>query len=228
MKPRSFALALLLPLLGLAGCTLMPPQPLAHSPSFGPVYPTAQEQPQVATGSIYSPRLADNLYGRGRNFRVGDVITVLLNESTQAARTQNSALSRQSSNDVVPQGTRDRVAAASGLLTGINLLGGNIENKGTGTADQRASLEGSVAVSVMEVMSNGNLVLRGEKQLALTEGSEVIQVAGVVRPEDVAPNNTVQSRRLANAQITYRGTGDLAAATRPGWGISTLLRIWPF
>jgi flagellar L-ring protein precursor FlgH len=50
----------------------------------------------------------------------------------------------------------------------------------------------------------------------------------VVRPDDVAPNNTVQSRRLANAQITYRGTGDLAAASKPGWATSALLKLWPF
>ena len=83
-------------------------------------------------------------------------------------------------------------------------------------------------MSVVEVMPNGNLVLRGEKQLALTEGSEIIQVAGIIRPDDVAPNNTVQSRRLANAQIAYRGSGDLANATKAGWGTSTLMKIWPF
>ena len=83
-------------------------------------------------------------------------------------------------------------------------------------------------MAVVEVMPNGNLVLRGEKQLALTEGSEIIQVAGIIRPDDVAPNNTVQSRRLANAQIAYRGSGDLANATKAGWGTSTLLKIWPF
>jgi flagellar L-ring protein precursor FlgH len=81
---------------------------------------------------------------------------------------------------------------------------------------------------VIEIMANGNLVLRGEKQVALTEGSEVIQVAGVVRAEDIAPNNTVASRRLANAQIAYRGTGDLAATSRAGWGTSGLLKLWPF
>jgi flagellar L-ring protein precursor FlgH len=172
--------------------------------------------------------VSDNFFGRGRSYQVGDVITVLLNESTQAARTQNSTLSRKSSNDVVPTGLQNKVANMGGLLGGANLLGGSIENKGAGTADQRASLEGSVAVTVVDVLANGNLVLRGEKQLALTEGTEVIQVAGVIRPEDVAPNNTVQSRRLANAQITYRGTGDLAAATRAGWGTSALIKLWPF
>ena len=212
----------------LGGCSVLPPQPLAHSPEFAPVYPQATERPPLATGAIYQGRISDNFFSRGRHYQVGDVITVLLNESTQAARTQNSTLSRKSTNDVVPLGAQNKAASLGGLMGGMNLLGGSIENKGAGTADQRASLEGSVAVTVVDVMANGNLVLRGEKQLALTEGTEVIQVAGVIRPDDVAPNNTVQSRRLANAQITYRGSGDLASATRPGWGTSGLLKLWPF
>jgi len=122
----------------------------------------------------------------------------------------------------------NKMNALGGLLNGTNLLGGSISNKGTGVADQKASLSGSVAVTVVEILANGNLVLRGEKQLALSEGSEVIQVAGIIRPEDIAPNNTVQSRRLAHAQIAYRGTGDLAAATRPGWGTNALMKLWPF
>ena len=113
-------------------------------------------------------------------------------------------------------------------MNGIKMDGSSMSNKGTGAADQQATLTGSVAVSVVEVMPNGNLVLRGEKQLALTEGSEIIQVAGIIRPDDVSPSNTVQSKRLANAQIAYRGSGDLANATKAGWGTSTLLKIWPF
>jgi flagellar L-ring protein precursor FlgH len=159
---------------------------------------------------------------------VGDVITVLLNESTQAARTQNGSITRDSSNTLIPEGLKTYGAGLGGFMKGINMTGGSVSNKGTGAADQQASLNGSVAVSVVEVMANGNLVLRGEKQLALTEGSEIIQVAGIIRPDDVAPNNTVQSRRLANAQIAYKGTGDLANATKAGWGTSALLKIWPF
>jgi flagellar L-ring protein precursor FlgH len=129
---------------------------------------------------------------------------------------------------LVPEGLKAYGTGVGGFMKGINLTGGSVSNKGTGAADQQASLNGSVAVSVVEVMPNGNLVLRGEKQLALTEGSEIIQVSGIIRPDDVAPNNTVQSRRLANAQIAYRGSGDLANATRAGWGTSALLKIWPF
>lgn len=213
----------------LTACTsVMPPQALTHSPQFEPVYPVQNARETMATGAIYVGRQSDSWFGKGRNFQVGDVITVLLNESTQAARTQNGTITRDSSNTLVPTGLQNYGAGLGGFMKGINLTGGSVSNKGTGAADQQASLSGSVAVAVVEVMPNGNLVLRGEKQLALTEGSEVIQVAGIIRPDDVAPNNTVQSRRLANAQIAYRGTGDLANATRAGWGTSALLKLWPF
>lgn len=209
-----------------AGCTVIPPQPLTHSPGFTPVVPVAREPQAAATGAIYHSQLSDNFFGRGRTYQVGDVITVILNESTQAARTANTEVNRKSSNDVIPP----RLSSGLNRMLGggVDLSKANVASTGKGTADQQASLEGAVAVMVVEVLANGNLVLRGEKQLALTEGAEVIQVAGVIRPEDVAPNNTVQSRRLANAQITYRGTGDLAAASKPGWGTSLLLKLWPF
>ena len=214
---------------GLTACTsVMPTQTMTHSPQFEPVYPTPAARESLATGAIYVGRQSDSWFGKGRNFQVGDVITVLLNESTQAARTQNGTITRDSSNTLIPTGMQNYANGLGGWMKGINLAGGSVSNKGTGAADQQASLSGSVAVAVVEVMPNGNLVLRGEKQLALTEGSEIIQVAGIIRPEDVAPNNTVQSRRLANAQIAYRGTGDLANATRAGWGTSALLKIWPF
>jgi flagellar L-ring protein precursor FlgH len=212
----------------LSACNALPPQPMSHSPQFEPVYPVVTEQTKVATGAIYVGRQSDSWFGKSRSFQVGDVITVLLNESSQATRTQNGSVSRESSNTMAPAGLQKFGTNLGGLMGGINMLGGSVSNKGTGAADQQASLTGSVAVAVVEVMPNGNLVLRGEKQLALTEGSEIIQVAGIIRPDDVSPSNTVQSKRLANAQIAYRGTGDLANATRAGWGTSALIKLWPF
>lgn len=224
--------------LGLAGCATAP-APMAHSPAFAPVMPVAIEKPKMATGAIYNGRQSDNFFGRGRNYKVGDLITVLLNESTQAGRSLSGTVTREASNDVVPSGLTSRLqnlslptkilgTTLSGALNGANLNSANIASSGSGEADQRASLNGAVSVTVVEVLANGNLMVRGEKQLALTEGSEVIQVTGIIRPDDVSPNNMVQSRRLANAQIAYRGTGDMANAAKPGWGTSALLKLWPF
>jgi len=213
---------------GLSACSSMPSSNMTHSPQFEPVYPMAAAPAKPATGAIYVGRQSDSWFGKSKSFQVGDVITVLLNESSQASRTQNGSITRESKNDMVPTGLANWGKGVGGWMNGIKMDGSSMSNKGTGAADQQATLTGSVAVSVVEVMPNGNLVLRGEKQLALTEGSEIIQVAGIIRPDDVAPNNTVQSRRLANAQIAYRGSGDLANATKAGWGTSTLLKIWPF
>jgi flagellar L-ring protein precursor FlgH len=223
----------LLSVIFVTGCAVVQPTQLTHSPSFEPVYPLEKQTERVPTGGIYVGRQSDSWFGRGRNFQVGDVITVLLNESTQAARTQGSDLSRSSTNDVITPTLQSKTAAKLGspigsVIGALKLDGGTITSKGTGKADQEASLTGSVAVSVVSVMANGNLVLRGEKQLALTEGSEIIQVAGIIRPEDVSAVNTVQSRRLANAQISYRGSGDLASTAKAGWGTSALMKLWPF
>ncbi len=204
------------------------PMPLAHSPSFAPVQPMPREKPSRATGAIFAADSTDLWQAKRRDYRVGDIITVLLSESTQANRSLSNELSRESENDVVPQGLTNRIAGLGSALTGINTAGGTISSNGAATADQRASLNGSVAATVIEVQANGNLVVRGEKQLSLSEGGEVIQVSGIIRPEDVSAINTVQSRRLANAQLAYRAVGDHANATRAGWGTSALLKWWPF
>ena len=221
---------------GLAGCAV-PSTPMSHSPEFAPILPVAVEKPRMATGAIYNGRQSDNWFGRVRAYTPGDVITVLLNESTQAGRQLSSNVKRDATNDVVPQGLVNKAlripgklfgSKGDGALEGLNLNSAAISSTGSGQADQRASLSGAVSVTVVEVLNNGNLMVRGEKQLALTEGAEIIQVSGIIRPEDISPNNTVQSRRLANAQIAYRGTGDMANASKAGWGTSALMKLWPF
>jgi flagellar L-ring protein precursor FlgH len=222
------SLSLMACVAALQGCATEPVDlVLKSSPDFAPVYPLASDRPKIATGGIYNNRQSDAWFGRGRNYQVGDIITVLLNESTQAARTQNTDVSRESKNSL-PAGLSTQVGKISPLLNGINLNENANSSKGAGKADQQASLVGSVAVTVIEILANGNLIIRGEKKLGLSEGTEVIQVSGVIRPEDVGPNSTVQSRRLANAQIAYRGSGDLANATKAGWGTSALHKYWPF
>jgi flagellar L-ring protein FlgH len=204
-------------LLSLVACSANPPT-ISHSENFEPVFSLEKESAPAPTGAIYAGHY-DSLFGHGRSYHVGDIVTVVFDESTQANRTQTNNLSRASTNTALP-------ATMKGFIPQIN--GGTTTSKGAGEADQAASLNGSITVTVIKVMSNGNLVLRGEKQMALTEGTEVLQLAGIARPEDISPNNALQSHRLANAQISYRGTGDMANATSAGWGTSALLKWWPF
>ena len=214
----------------LGGCanTDLTQKTLTHSPDFAPVYPLASDANRIPTGGIYGNRQSDAWFGRGRNFQVGDIITVLLDESTQAARTSNTDLSREAKNTGLPTGLNTEIGKISPFLQGIDLSSSGQTSKGKGVADQKATLKGSLAVTVVEVLANGNLMVRGEKKLGLAEGTEVIQVSGIIRPQDVGPNSTVQSLRLANAQIAYRGNGDVANAAKAGWGTSALHRLWPF
>ena len=215
-------------LLGGCASTDLTQKTLTHSPDFAPVYPLASDANRIPTGGIYGNRQSDAWFGRGRNFQVGDIITVLLDESTQAARTSNTDLSREAKNTGLPTGLNTEIGKISPFLQGIDLSSSGQTSKGKGVADQKATLKGSLAVTVVEVLANGNLMVRGEKKLGLAEGTEVIQVSGIIRPQDVGPNSTVQSLRLANAQIAYRGTGDMAAVAKTGWGTKALLKVWPF
>ena len=236
---HSFALVSFACAAMLSGCSTAPDK-LAHSPEFAPIYPPVAEKTQAATGSIFNARYSDNWFGRGKTYQVGDIITVLLNEETMTNRKADATVKRSSENDVVPQGMVDRISGLAlpgkvlgtrleGVLSGVNLNKSNIGHSSEGNKDYKfAQLQGALTATVVEVLNNGNLVVRGEKQMALTEGSEIIQVSGIIRPSDISPNNMVQSSRLANAQFAYRSSGALANATTPGWGTRALMKLWPF
>ena len=100
---------------------------------------------------------------------------------------------------------------------------------GSADADQSNSLEGNITVTVSEILPNGNLVVRGEKWITLNRGDEFIRISGIIRPEDIAPDNTIISTRLANAKISYSGKGELADSQQMGW-LSRFFNgsYWPF
>ena len=212
-------------LIGLVGGCASTPQ-LEPSAEFAPVLPPKVEDERPATGSIFQHGESWTWFGRKRDFEVGDVITVTLKESTQSSKKQSKNLSKVSTNDVLTAGMAAKILPEA--VSDMKLTGNTTTNTGSGDSSHTASLTGSIATTVVEVLSNGNLVIRGEKKLALTEGSETIQVSGIIRSDDIAPNNTVQSKNIANASIAYKGTGDLAAASRAGWGTRIIHKYWPF
>ena len=236
MSLRALIISFLLIILG--ACASQPQ--MEPTSGFSPIQPLPKQKPIQATGSIFAN--GQDLFGDLRSYQaaeiqIGDLITVLLNETTQASRTSNLATSRVGANDVINQGRIDavvnKVESASGRGLGglfdlFPTTGSSVTSSGSGTAGQGASLTGSISAMVVEILANGNLVIIGEKQLALTEGSEFIQIKGIIRPADIQPDNTILSQRIANAQISYRGTGDLVNASKPSWGTGLLYKFWPF
>lgn len=202
---------------------------------FSPVQPVPEQKPRQVTGSIFTN--GRNLFGDLRsyqtgNVQVGDLVTVLLSETTQASRTSAVATTRTTTNDAIGANQMasiiDKIGFGAGFFEGVNSDGSEITSDGSGSAGQAASLTGSISAMVVEILGNGNLVIIGEKQLALTEGTEFIRVKGIIRPADIQPDNTILSQRIAHAQISYRGTGELASASRASWGTGLLYKFWPF
>mgnify|MGYP002880689295 FL=1 len=211
----------------LSGCASSSKQRVLPDPDYAAVFPTVDQDPKTVTGSLYEGAISDSWFGRRTDFKVGDIVVVILDEEVQAERSQNTDVSRETTNEVAAGALR-KLPIIKNNLGGLDLDGSNIGSEGSGTADQEATLQGQIAVTVVQILPNGNLIVRGEKKLELSEGSEVIRVAGIVRTEDIAPNGTVFSRRLANAQISYIGSGELASANRIPWGTGLLLKFWPF
>ena len=175
---------------------------------------------------------------------MGDILTVILSESTQAQRNSGIGTVKEGVNTPLSQlqsvfnGGADSVYAPDfsapsknnwrRALRGIDFNNMKVESKGSGSANQAASLAGAVAVTVTQVLPNDSLLIQGQKNLSLTEGSETVRIRGVISMDDIQPDNTVLSSRIANAQISYKGAGNLADVSKLGWGTKVFNKVWPF
>ena len=213
----------LLPLLAiaaLAGCVSPPPKP--DDPYYAPVLPRTPAPAAQNNGSIYQAGFENNLYGDRKAFRVGDIITITLNEKTQASKKASSDISKDSKNKLGLTSMFGSSLTTNNPVGSVDLslsaeYSGNRESKGDSQAGQSNSLTGSITVTVADVMPNGIIAVRGEKWMTLNTGNELVRIAGLVRADDIATDNTVPSTRVADARITYSGTGAFADASQPGW-----------
>ena len=204
----------------LAGCVAPTPKP--NDPYYAPVLPRTPLPAAANNGSIYQAGFEQNLYSDRKAFRVGDIITITLNERTQASKNANSQMDKNSDNSI---GLTSLFG--SSLTTNTPIGGGDLSlnagysadrsTKGDAKSGQSNSLTGSITVTVADVLPNGIIAVRGEKWLTLNTGDELVRIAGMVRADDIATDNTVSSTRVADARITYSGTGAFADTSQPGW-----------
>ncbi|QLF94582.1 flagellar basal body L-ring protein FlgH [Pseudomonas sp. ABC1] len=213
----------------LAGC--MAPAPRPNDPYYSPVLPRTPLPAAQNNGAIYQAGFESNLFGDRKAFRVGDIITITLNERTQASKNANSQLSKDSSANIgLGSLFGGNVSAVNSMTSRIGAeYSANRDTSGSGQAGQSNSLSGSITVTVSEVLPNGILAVRGEKWMTLNTGDELVRIAGLVRADDIATDNSVSSTRIADARITYSGTGAFADASQPGWLDRFFLSpLWPF
>lgn len=210
---RSASVVLVLLLAVLQGCTAMSrPRAMPDDPQYAPVRAQAMMQRDLETGSIYQVSRNYNFYGDTVALNVGDVLTVTLKESTRASKNAETKIGKD--NEVTLPKPSIFGHNPLGVATSINQ---ERDFKGSAEADQSNSLAGSITVTVTEVLPNGVLRIRGEKWLSLTNGDEYIRLTGLVRPQDISPDNTLASHRIADARIAYGGTGDFDQANQMGW-----------
>lgn len=200
----------------LTACASQPqPRPMPDDPYYAPAIPEEVEPPATPNGSLFNSQV-NGLYSDIRARDLGDIITVRLQESTQASKSASTGMSRNSNVNLPTPSVLGRDLTFRDYSLSANLQG-DTNFSGDAQADQRNSLSGEITVTVIRVLPNGNLIVRGEKWLTLNNGQEYVRLTGIIRPQDVRSDNTILSNRVANARIEYSGTGSLADTQRQGW-----------
>lgn len=223
-----------------AGCVTARTEP---DPAYAPALPLAPVSAALNNGAIYQAGIGISLYEDSKARHVGDTLTIVLTESTNASKNATTATKKENAIDLQSPtllGTTPQFNLAGGKLgrlvplqsTTNNTLAVNANTSqdfsGSGSSSQSNSLTGNIAVTVAKVLSNGNLEVRGEKIIAINEGDEYVRLSGIVRPQDILPDNTVLSTNIANARITYGGHGAVADSSSHGWLSRFFLKLWPF
>lgn len=227
-----YSVGKLLPLALIAllamGCDTLP----RRDPEFAPVQPADLRPPQQNNGAIYQAGYDMRLFEDIKSHRVGDVLTVTLVEATQANKqadmnaAKNMSIATTGSVPSLFGIAAQSVLGSSGATANYSLDRSNV---GTGKADQSNSLTGGISVTVVEVLPNGNMRVRGEKRVTLNDGNEYIRLSGIVRPIDVSVSNTIPSTLVADATIMYTGDGNMANTSKAGWFSRILNSPWfPF
>lgn len=190
--------------------------------------PTVIAQPVAppANGSIFQASTGYTpLTSGARATSVGDIITIVLTERTQATKTTSADTNRSGSVGLMPPTT----GILSKLFSTSDVsAGGQNTFTGKGNASQSNALTGEITVTIAQVYPNGTMLVKGEKSLTLNRGDEFIQISGLVRQADIAPDNRIASTRVADAKIIYKGKGEIANASRQGWLQRFFSAISPF
>lgn len=192
--------------------------PLQEKESFRPTPPAVPPVIKVANGAIYQSDSAVPLFEDRKAARVGDIIIIVLNESTNASKKASTAMNKENStNSTITTIAGLPVTAASRLNRLNNAYSSANEFAGKGDSSQSNAINGTVAVTVEGVLANGNLQIRGEKRMRLNQGEEFIQIAGIIRQSDISAGNTILSTQVADARIIYSGKGMVADSNSMGW-----------
>ena len=197
-----------------------------NNKQFKPLTPSFEEfnREEPTNGAIFSTSSTGLFSSDRRAKKVGDILSVTLSETFSSSKgaTNSSAKADTIGAEVGPTGIMRNFAGLGGSASKTNSFSGSM------ATSQSNSLKGTISATVVRVFPNGNLEIKGQKKLRITEGTEYIRLSGIIRPQDISTSNTVSSTKIAEAQIEYVGAGILDSASKPGWGSALFRAISPF
>jgi flagellar L-ring protein FlgH len=219
---RLFSATLLRPLL-LAGCVAAVvcldgcrtlPQP---SDAYAATLPEEVPVADAGNGAIYQSGHDVPLFENSVAHRVGDVLTITLEESTNASKSAITSTKKGTKLDTSAPTLFGVTPTVKGRNILNNSLSGASSFDGEGNSKQSNQLTGDISVTVAKRLANGNLLVRGQKWITINQGREYVRVQGIVRPVDIRPDNSVPSTKVADATIAYGSQGALNDSNSKGW-----------
>jgi len=227
-------------ILSMSGCAnFMDDMGLRDDTVLPPAYPIDRPPPPKKNGTIYQADYSVSLYQDRVARRIGDILTIRLEEATQgqkAAQTKTDKISLLDTNvgsmmnnpSTNAGGTVRPVLFGQAAQALIFNMGSNMRFDGKGQTNQSNRLTGTISVTVVRVLSNNNLVIQGESWVLINQGREYVRLTGIVRPEDIDGNNVVSSQRIANARISYSGNGQVGNVSRGGFLTQLFTKFFPY
>lgn len=216
--------------LALSGCShWMDTMDLRDETVLPPTFPIDNPAPPKTNGTIYQAGHEVSLFQDHIASRVGDVLTIRLEEATTGAKQAKTKANKTTTEDT-NMGTQAEPVLAGGAFRRLMFdTGTNLQFDGKGETNQYNKLQGMISVTVTRVLSNGNMVVQGETWITIDQGREYIRLTGIVRPEDIVDsNNVVSSQRIADARISYSGSGMVGNSSRGGLLTQFLFKYFPY
>jgi flagellar L-ring protein precursor FlgH len=208
---------------GLAMCLMACSPLLTPTEHYPAALPVDIPPPPKTHGTIFQPGYETRLFTDKVAFRIGDVLTVRLEESTTGQYKANTKTSKTAAL------TYPIPTFFGQVLPGLEVkTNTSQEFDGKGNSDESNKLNGTITVTVIKLLSNNNMVIQGESWVTIDQGQEYVQLTGMVRPEDIQPNNVISSQRVANAKITYGARGQAGYASSGGLLTKLFNRFAPY
>lgn len=201
---------------------------------------TAKRDPESMAG-IWTEEASRDFFQDLRAYKVGDLVTINIVETSSASKSAATQTGRTSSIDAgisnllgwegrIKNLTSFGKSDVKDAYDNKNMLNGSMVNSfdGKGSTSRGDSMTASITARVIDVKPNGNLLIEGTREIRVNNETQIIVLSGIIRPVDISPDNTILSSYIGDAKIEYIGTGALSDKQRPGWLTRAADFIWPF